>query len=124
MKARAGADRLSIGLSITSFLAQKVASDLDKADNGFFSVIGKGETQTFLNRQTGARMIWGVGRWPPWGAEHQGGHTHLWLTCCGGTETDLIAPFGRHGADRLWIVGPRPRNASRFPAHETELKSH
>jgi DNA polymerase-4 len=48
----------SVGLSHNKFLA-KIASDLDKPRG--FSVIGKAETESFLEGQK-VSIIWGVGK--------------------------------------------------------------
>ncbi|MCZ4353358.1 DNA polymerase IV [Roseovarius aestuarii] len=85
----------SIGLSHNKFLA-KIASDLDKPRG--FSVIGKAQTEAFLNDQP-VRLIWGVGRAAQTALESAGIRTFADLKRW--TATDLTARFGAMGT-RLW----------------------
>jgi DNA polymerase-4 len=85
----------SIGLSHNKFLA-KIASDLDKPKG--FSVIGRGETETFL-RSKPVRIIWGVGTATQTALEQAGIRTIADLLRW--DRVDLNARFGSMG-DRLW----------------------
>ena len=85
----------SVGLSHNKFLA-KVASDLDKPRG--FSVIGKGDTATFLKGKP-VRMIWGVGLATQTTLESAGIRTFDDLERW--DRKDLAARFGAIG-DRLW----------------------
>lgn len=85
----------SVGLSHNKFLA-KIASDLDKPRG--FSVIGRGETETFL-RLKPVRIIWGVGAATQAALEQAGIRTIADLLRWG--RTDLTARFGSMGY-RLW----------------------
>ena len=100
----------SIGLSHNKFLA-KVASDLDKPHG--FSVIGKGETQTFLTDKP-VSMIWGVGAATLGSLNKAGIRTFADLLRW--ERTDLIARFGSMG-DRLWHLA-RGQDNRRVSAHE------
>ncbi|MCB2135934.1 MAG: DNA polymerase IV, partial [Rhodobacteraceae bacterium] len=85
----------SVGLSHNKFLA-KVASDLDKPRG--FSVIGKGETATFLKGKP-VRMIWGVGAATQATLEAAGIRSFDDLARW--DRKDLHRRFGAIG-DRLW----------------------
>ncbi len=100
----------SIGLSHNKFLA-KVASDLDKPHG--FSVIGKEETQQFLNDKP-VSMIWGVGAATLGSLNKAGIQTFADLLRW--ERTDLIARFGSMG-DRLWHLA-RGQDNRRVSAHE------
>ncbi|SEO30295.1 DNA polymerase-4 [Pseudorhodobacter antarcticus] len=85
----------SIGLSHNKFLA-KIASDLDKPRG--FSVIGRGETESFLNSKP-VSIIWGVGTATRAALEKAGIRTIADLKRW--DRPDLTARFGSMG-DRLW----------------------
>jgi DNA polymerase-4 len=85
----------SIGLSHNKFLA-KIASDLDKPRG--FSVIGKGDTASFLNDKP-VRLIWGVGKAMQGSLEKAGIRTFNDLLRW--ERRDLNEKFGQMG-DRLW----------------------
>jgi len=85
----------SIGLSHNKFLA-KIASDLDKPRG--FSVIGKAETEAFLEDKP-VRMIWGVGAAAQQALERAGIRSFADLRRW--DKRDLEARFGGFGA-RLW----------------------
>ncbi|PWJ10924.1 DNA polymerase IV [Jannaschia seohaensis] len=85
----------SIGLSHNKFLA-KIASDLDKPQG--FSVIGRGETESFLaDKPVG--IIWGVGAVGQESLRRAGIHTIRDLRRW--DRRDLGRRFGAMG-DRLW----------------------
>ena len=98
----------SIGLSHNKFLA-KVASDLDKPQG--FAIIGKAETQDFLNPRS-VRLIWGVGEAGQSSLEAAGIRTFADLLRW--DEADLVARFGAMG-ERLWHLarGQDRRRVSR-----------
>ena len=98
----------SIGLSHNKFLA-KVASDLDKPHG--FSVIGAGETRTFLEPKS-VRLIWGVGESGQASLEKAGIRTFADLRRW--EKIDLVARFGAMG-ERLWHLarGEDARRVSR-----------
>lgn len=85
----------SIGLSHNKFLA-KIASDLDKPRG--FSVIGRAETQEFLDPKP-VSLIWGIGPAAQRGLEQAGIRTIRDLRRW--DRDDLIARFGGQGL-RLW----------------------
>jgi DNA polymerase-4 len=85
----------SVGLSHNKFLA-KVASDLDKPRG--FSVIGKAETDSFLENQP-VRLIWGVGQAFQASLDAAGIRTFADLRRW--ERKELSARFGSSG-DRLW----------------------
>lgn len=85
----------SVGLSHNKFLA-KIASDLDKPRG--FSVIGRAETEAFLEAQH-VRIIWGVGTATQTALERSGIRTIADLKRW--DRADLMARFGS-GGDRLW----------------------
>ncbi|MEO0568387.1 MAG: DNA polymerase IV [Pseudomonadota bacterium] len=85
----------SIGLSHNKFLA-KVASDLDKPRG--FSIIGKAETDTFLQDKP-VNLIWGVGQSTREALNKAGIHTFADLRRW--DRRDLSARFGSMG-ERLW----------------------
>jgi len=85
----------SIGLSHNKFLA-KVASDLEKPHG--FSVIGKGDTASFLHDKP-VRLIWGIGPAAQASLDKAGIRTFADLLRW--ERTDLSARFGSMG-DRLW----------------------
>lgn len=85
----------SVGLSHNKFLA-KVASDLDKPRG--FSVIGKAETDSFLEHQP-VRLIWGVGQAFQASLDAAGIRTFADLRRW--DRKELSARFGSSG-DRLW----------------------
>ncbi|HBU54296.1 MAG TPA: DNA polymerase IV, partial [Sulfitobacter sp.] len=89
----------------------KVASDLDKPHG--FSVIGKEETQRFLNDKP-VSMIWGVGAATLGSLNKAGIQTFADLLRW--ERTDLIARFGSMG-DRLWHLA-RGQDNRRVSAHE------
>lgn len=99
----------SIGLSHNKFLA-KIASDLDKPRG--FSVIGRAETESFLDQQP-VRIIWGVGTASQATLEAAGirkiADLKRW------EQRDLIARFGQMGA-RLYDMA-RGRDARKITAH-------
>ena len=99
----------SIGLSHNKFLA-KVASDLDKPEG--FSVIGKAETQAFLNDKP-VRMIWGVGAAAQASLEKAGIRTFADLLRW--DQDDLTARFGSMGY-RLWHLA-RGQDRRKVSAH-------
>jgi len=82
----------SIGLSHNKFLA-KIASDLDKPRG--FAVIGRAETQSFLETQP-VRLIWGVGEATQEALARAGIRTFADLRRW--DERDLIHRFGSSGA--------------------------
>lgn len=98
----------SVGLSHNKFLA-KIASDLDKPRG--FSVIGRAETQAFLQPQP-VRLIWGVGTATQAALERAGIRTIADLLRW--DRTDLAARFG-HMGERLWHLarGEDRRRVSR-----------
>jgi len=85
----------SIGLSHNKFLA-KIASDLDKPRG--FSVIGKAQTDSFLNSKP-VGLIWGVGKAFQKVLERDGIRTFNDLLRW--DRKDLGAKYGAMG-DRLW----------------------
>ena len=85
----------SVGLSHNKFLA-KIASDLDKPRG--FSVIGRAETETFLQPKP-VRIIWGVGSATQASLDKAGIRTISDLKRW--DRSDLTARFG-HMGDRLW----------------------
>lgn len=85
----------SIGLSHNKFLA-KIASDLDKPRG--FSVIGKAETQRFLQDQP-VSLIWGVGQAFQATLARDGIRTITDILRW--EKSDLIRQYGSSGA-RLW----------------------
>ncbi len=99
----------SIGLSHNKFLA-KVASDLDKPRG--FSVIGKAETESFLQNKP-VRMIWGVGKAMQASLESAGIRTFDDLLRW--DRKELGARFGSMG-DRLWHLA-RGQDVRRVSAH-------
>ncbi len=104
----------SIGLSHNKFLA-KVASDLDKPRG--FAVIGKAETESFLENQP-VRLIWGVGQAGQAALEAAGIRTFADLRRW--DRKDLGARFGTMG-DRLWHLA-RGQDARRVSA-DSPMKS-
>ncbi|MEZ5753233.1 MAG: DNA polymerase IV [Paracoccaceae bacterium] len=98
----------SIGLSHNKFLA-KIASDLDKPKG--FSVIGRAETQGFLEPRP-VRIIWGVGTATQAALEAAGIRTIADLLRW--ERADLVARFGSMG-DRLFHLarGQDQRRVSR-----------
>jgi DNA polymerase-4 len=100
----------SIGLSHNKFLA-KIASDLDKPRG--FSVIGKGDTASFLNNKP-VRLIWGVGKAMQGSLEKAGIRTFNDLLRW--ERLDLNKKFGKMG-DRLWHLarGEDYRSVKRNP---------
>ncbi len=98
----------SVGLSHNKFLA-KIASDLDKPRG--FSVIGRAETQAYLQPQP-VRLIWGVGTATLAALERAGIRTIADLLRW--DRTDLAARFG-HMGERLWHLarGEDRRRVSR-----------
>ena len=98
----------SVGLSHNKFLA-KIASDLDKPRG--FSVIGRAETQAYLQPQP-VRLIWGVGTATQAALERAGIRTIADLLRW--DRTDLAARFG-HMGERLWHLarGEDRRRVSR-----------
>ena len=100
----------SIGLSHNKFLA-KIASDLDKPRG--FSVIGKGDTASFLNNKP-VRLIWGVGKAMQGSLEKAGIRTFNDLLRW--ERLDLNKKFGQMG-DRLWHLarGEDYRSVKRNP---------
>ena len=104
----------SIGLSHNKFLA-KIASDLDKPRG--FSVIGRAETQAFLEPKP-VRIIWGVGTATQAALEKAGIRTIADLLRW--DRADLTARFGQMG-ERLWHLarGEDRRRISR----DEKLKS-
>ncbi|SEM58870.1 DNA polymerase-4 [Gemmobacter aquatilis] len=98
----------SIGLSHNKFLA-KIASDLDKPRG--FSVIGRAETQAFLEPKP-VRIIWGVGTATQAALEKAGIRTIADLLRW--DRADLTARFGQMG-ERLWHLarGEDRRRVSR-----------
>jgi DNA polymerase-4 len=94
MEARLGITG-SIGLSHNKFFA-KIASDLDKPRG--FSVIGRDETESFLNSKP-VGIIWGVGTATRAALEKAGIRTIADLKRW--DRPDLTARFGSMG-DRLW----------------------
>ncbi|MAI57900.1 MAG: DNA polymerase IV [Rhodobacteraceae bacterium] len=88
----------SIGLSHNKFLA-KIASDLDKPRG--FSIIGKAETNSFLEDKP-IRLIWGIGKKMQMLLEESGIRTFRDLTRW--DRKDLNYKFGQIG-DRLWYLG-------------------
>ena len=98
----------SIGLSHNKFLA-KVASDLDKPRG--FSVIGRAETEAFLEPQP-VRLIWGVGAAAQSALEAAGIRTFADLRRW--EKADLVARFGNMGG-RLWHLA-RGQDARRISA--------
>ena len=88
----------SIGLSHNKFLA-KIASDLDKPRG--FSIIGKAETNSFLEDKP-IRLIWGIGKKMQMLLEESGIRTFRDLTRW--DRKDLNYKFGQMG-DRLWYLG-------------------
>ena len=98
----------SVGLSHNKFLA-KIASDLDKPRG--FSVIGRAETQAFLEPKP-VRIIWGVGTATQAALEKAGIRTIADLLRW--DRVDLVARFGQMG-DRLWHLarGEDHRRVSR-----------
>ncbi len=98
----------SIGLSHNKFLA-KIASDLDKPRG--FSVIGKAETEAFLEPKS-VSIIWGVGAASRAALEKAGIRTIADLKRW--DRVDLSARFGSMG-DRLWHLsrGQDARRVSR-----------
>ncbi|MEM6467491.1 MAG: DNA polymerase IV, partial [Pseudomonadota bacterium] len=87
----------SVGLSHNKFLA-KIASDLDKPRG--FSVIGRAETESFLERQP-VSVIWGVGAAFRTTLERDGIRTIADLKRR--ERSDLIRSYGTLG-DRLWAL--------------------
>lgn len=87
----------SIGLSHNKFLA-KIASDVDKPRG--FSVIGKGDTASFLKDKP-VRLIWGVGKAMQGSLEQAGIRTFNDLLRW--ERRDLHEKFGQMG-DRLWFL--------------------
>ena len=100
----------SVGLSHNKFLA-KIASDLDKPRG--FSVIGKGDTASFLKGKP-VRMIWGVGAASQAQLEAAGIRTFDDLARW--DRKDLIQRFGQIG-DRLWHLS-RGEDFRRVNPHE------
>ena len=100
----------SIGLSHNKFLA-KIASDLDKPRG--FSVIGTGETASFLQDQP-VTLIWGVGQATRASLEKAGIRTFSDLLRW--ERVDLSARFGAMG-DRLWHLA-RGQDHRRVSANE------
>jgi DNA polymerase-4 len=100
----------SIGLSHNKFLA-KVASDLDKPHG--FSVIGKGDTDTFLAGKP-VGLIWGVGAATQDQLERAGIRTFTDLLRW--DREALVARFGSMG-DRLYGLA-RGQDMRRVSAHE------
>ena len=100
----------SIGLSHNKFLA-KIASGLDKPRG--FSVIGTGETASFLQDQP-VTLIWGVGQATRASLEKAGIRTFSDLLRW--ERVDLSARFGAMG-DRLWHLA-RGQDHRRVSANE------
>ncbi|MFN0115096.1 MAG: DNA polymerase IV [Paracoccaceae bacterium] len=100
----------SVGLSHNKFLA-KIASDLDKPCG--FSVIGRTETQDFLNPRS-VRLIWGVGAATQEALDNAGIHTFADLLRW--DRKDLGRRFGSMG-DRLWRLA-RGEDSRRVSPHE------
>lgn len=110
---------LSVGLSHNKFLA-KIASDLDKPRG--FAVIGRGETQAFLDPKP-VGLIWGVGAAAVASLEREG------IRVIGDLRRRerryLIERFGSLG-DRLWRLSRgedsravTPTRAPKSISHET-----
>lgn len=100
----------SIGISHNKFLA-KIASDLDKPHG--FSVIGKAETEAFLQDKP-VGLIWGVGQVTRRALEEAGIRTFKDLLRWENAE--LTARFGTMG-DRLWHLA-RGQDRRRVNTHE------
>ena len=101
----------SIGLSHNKFLA-KIASDLDKPRG--FSVIGKAETEAFLEKQP-VKIIWGVGKAFQQTLERDGIRKISDLKTR--DRKDLAKKYGTMG-DRLWHLSrglDQRRVSSRAP---------
>ncbi len=101
----------SVGLSHNKFLA-KIASDLDKPRG--FSVVGKAETEAFLERQS-VSVIWGVGRAFRETLERDGIRTIAELKRR--ERKELGKKYGAMG-DRLWFLArgeDRRRVTARAP---------
>ena len=101
----------SIGLSHNKFLA-KIASDLDKPRG--FSVIGKAETEAFLEKQP-VKIIWGVGKSFQQTLERDGIRKISDLKLR--DRKDLAKKYGTMG-DRLWHLSrglDQRRVSSRAP---------
>ena len=105
---------ISIGLSHNKFLA-KIASDLNKPRG--FSVIGKGETETFLKDKP-VSMIWGVGKAFQSTLERDGIRTISDILTR--DRKDLGRKYGTMG-DRLWHLS-RGLDSRRVKAH-SKMKS-
>jgi DNA polymerase-4 len=86
---------VSIGLSHNKFLA-KIASDLNKPRG--FSVIGRGETLSFLADKP-VRFVWGIGQATSDRLAKDGFTTLGQVQAA--AERDLVARYGRTGA-HLW----------------------
>ncbi|MFZ5708645.1 MAG: DNA polymerase IV [Pseudomonadota bacterium] len=100
----------SVGLSHNKFLA-KIASDLDKPRG--FSVIGRAQTQDFLNLRP-VRLIWGVGAATQEALDNAGIHTFADLLRW--DRKDLSRRFGAMG-DRLWRLA-RGEDSRRVTPHQ------
>ncbi|MEO1549952.1 MAG: DNA polymerase IV [Pseudomonadota bacterium] len=87
----------SVGLSHNKFLA-KIASDLDKPRG--FSVIGRAETEAFLETQP-VSVIWGVGA--AFGATLERDGIRTIADLKRRERPDLIRAYGAMG-DRLWAL--------------------
>lgn len=100
----------SIGLSHNKFLA-KIASDLEKPKG--FSVIGKGETDSFLSDKP-VRMIWGVGGATQSALEKAG--IHQFSDLLRWSHEDLTARFGAMGTRLFYLA--RGQDKRRVSAHQ------
>jgi DNA polymerase IV len=105
---------VSVGLSHNKFLA-KIASDIDKPRG--FSVVGRAETESFLDRQQ-VGVIWGVGAVFQEALARDGIRTVADLKRR--DRKDLIRAWGQ-GGDRLWHLarGLDNRQVSRNPGLKT-----